>query len=726
MNKDEQMIKLGHRAEDHLERGAAATDKPVQDEMMRTVHELQMHQVELELQNKELRRTQADLERSRDRLCNLYENAPVGYLTLDPDGVIVEGNHEAARLLGTVREHLYGQALHRYLEERGVRVLAQHLKDVLANDSRCHTEVRALDGPLFFRQSGECGSVERDDPARQSAADAQDSEARERAAAARDATGQEQKAAAQDSEAPAGGRLALSPSSLDGEDTEGGARTLKLDSVRVVEEGTGRIRMALFDFTAQRQAEQRLRRAHTELESHVVERTTELRHANHALEREAKRCRAAANALKKADQSKNDFLAMLAHELKNPLVPIRTGLEILKDEKGAQQRAETRALIGRQLDKLSRLVDDLYDLSCISRGKIELERTCVALEKGVVRSALETSRPWIDARNHTLHVELIEPSAHVHVDRFRMAQVVSNLLNNAAKYTPPGGRITVRTECIDGCGVVRVVDDGPGIPPEAQLRLFEPFWQESETESALGEGKKQGLGLGLSLCKGLVELHGGTIEVCSPAAAGRGTEMVVRIPLADETGSCGYVHARRGCAVITPSEPLAEVMKTDRPLTSVSQAPQTTQASQTTQTQATQTTQTTQALDLSRNGVLVVDDNPDTADCLAMLIERLGHDVQATYGGAFALELALRAHPCLMLIDVSMPGIDGLEVARRLRGRKETRDIVLVALTGWKGDEIEVQVKNAGFDAYLAKPACTADIIGILKRYLSDSHETPT
>src|SRR5215203_3756132 len=360
----------------------------------------------------------------------------------------------------------------------------------------------------------------------------------------------------------------------------------------------------------------------------------------------------AERSLRDADRRKDEFLATLAHELRNPLAPIRNALEILRrtspPEPGLQW---ARDIIDRQVQQLTRLVDDLLDVSPITRGKIELHRERLELA-AIVERALETSRPVLEAAHHRLTVDYPEGSPSVMADPTRMAQVLSNLLNNAAKYTQTGGHIRLSVSREGSDGVVRIQDDGVGIPPGMLTSIFDMFAQvDSSLERAQG-----GLGIGLTIARSLVEMHGGTLEAAS-GGLGQGSELTVRLPLAPEAG----------LAAEAEREPAARAAHASL-------------------------------------RILVVDDNEDSAESLAMWLGLMGSDVRTAHGGPEALEAAQEYHPEVIFLDIGMPGMNGYDVARRLRARPETRNAVLIATTGGGQEEDRRQSKEAGFDEHLVKP----------------------
>ncbi|HEY6863463.1 MAG TPA: ATP-binding protein [Burkholderiales bacterium] len=347
-------------------------------------------------------------------------------------------------------------------------------------------------------------------------------------------------------------------------------------------------------------------------------------------------------------RKKDEFLAMLAHEFRNPLAPIRHAVDVLRLlEPGDERFGQMRDLIGRQTHHLSRLVDDLLDISRVTQGKINLQIQPVDVNR-VLSEGVELARPLIDERRHRLTLRpLIEP-ARVAGDFTRLVQVVGNLLNNAAKYTAPGGEILASVERDGRWVAIRVVDNGMGIAADLLPRVFDLFTQASRApDRAPG-----GLGIGLSLVHSIVALHGGSVEAKSDGAQ-KGSEFVVRLPLSAER-----------CDAASDAEP--------RPV------------------------------GRSSRRIVVIDDNRDAADSMATLLQLRGHAVQVAYDGPSGLALALAHRPHVAFVDIGLPGLDGYELARQLRARGA--GLVLVALTGYGRDEDRILSKDAGFDHHLVKP----------------------
>jgi PAS domain S-box-containing protein len=366
--------------------------------------------------------------------------------------------------------------------------------------------------------------------------------------------------------------------------------------------------------------------------------------------------------LEEAGQRKDEFLAMLAHELRNPLAAISNTMRILKP--GGDGSGAAAAMLERQVGQMARLVDDLLDVSRITRGKIELRRELVDLEP-LVRQAVEAARPLFQRLGQELEVELPAEPIHLDADATRIAQIVGNLLSNAAKFTDKGGRIALAVSREGHEAVVRVRDTGIGIAAEQRTRVFEMFTQ---VDTSL-ERSRDGLGIGLTLVKTLVDMHGGTVEVHSEGL-GHGSEFIVRLPVAKE-----------------------------RP-TSVAVAPK------------------ADAEPVAGRRILIVDDNEDGAESLAMLLALDGHETRTVHDGLEALKAAEEFRPHTVLLDIGLPKLNGYEVCRRLRSEPWGKDLVLVALTGWGQVEDRQRSRDAGFDAHIVKPIDHS----ALRKLLAASH----
>jgi PAS domain S-box-containing protein len=356
-------------------------------------------------------------------------------------------------------------------------------------------------------------------------------------------------------------------------------------------------------------------------------------------------------ALKDADRRKDEFLAVLAHELRNPLAPVRNAVEILRATQSPSPQLQwTHDVIDRQVRQMTRLVDDLLDVSRITTGKIELRRERIELS-AAVRIALEASRPLIERGQHLLTVRMPPEPIWLEADLARMAQVLSNLLNNAAKYTRPGGHIWLTAERQDGHVVLRVCDNGMGIPPPMLRKIFEMFTQVGGTS----DHAQGGLGIGLTLVKRLVEMHEGVVEARSEGV-NKGSEFIVTLPVSTR-------------AVVNEEPPRAVVAEPGG----------------------------------KPRRILVVDDNRDAAESLSMLLHARGHDVQVAYDGLEAVGAAIAFNPDVVLLDIGLPKLHGYDAARRIRDAKG-ENVLLIAITGWGQDEDRRRSRNAGFDHHLTKP----------------------
>ena len=514
------------------------------EEAGRLIHELQVHQIELEMQNEELRRAQGELEASRARYFDLYDLAPVGYLTLSEQGLILEANLTGAGLLGLARRDLIHQPLSRYILRDDQDIYYRHQRQLLETVASRECQIRMLraDAPPFWAR-------------------------------------------------------------------------LESTVVRDGESGDCVCRVVMSDIDARKQTEENLA---------------------------------------DLNRRKDEFLAMLSHELRNPLAPILNAVQLLqlqKDESPVQRKA--RGIIERQVRQLTHLVNDLLDIAGTATGRIQLCREQVAVS-GIVQRAVETVRPLIDQRKQELTVSLPPDPIWLEADGSRLAQVVTNLLSNAAKYTDQGGRIWLSVHQQGDQAVLRVRDTGIGIAPALLPHVFDLFTQ-AERSSDRAQG---GLGIGLALVKRLVEMHQGTVQVSS--TLGQGSEFVVRL-------------------AVHPSETLALAAQ---PAASGTAEP------------AARTLQ-----------VLVVDDNLDAAKILQMLVQECGHRVRMAHTGPTALKAALDDRPDVVLLDIGLPLLDGYEVAKRIRHEPRLRDTVLVAITGYEREGDRQRSQQAGFDHHLVKPA---------------------
>jgi signal transduction histidine kinase/ActR/RegA family two-component response regulator len=365
------------------------------------------------------------------------------------------------------------------------------------------------------------------------------------------------------------------------------------------------------------------------------------------------------SALREADRRKDEFLAMLSHELRNPLAPMRSSLYALRHlEPGCEQAGQALGILDRQIDHLVRLVTDLMDVTRIARGKIQLRRERVELGALVCRT-LEDYRRDLEGRGLLIEFDTGAVPAWVDVDPTRIVQAISNLLSNAGKFTPPGGRVIVTLEARDGRAALRVRDTGVGIPRELLGAVFTPFLQATQSI----ERSSGGLGLGLAMVKGVIELHGGSVTATSEGKD-RGAEMTVLLPLV--------------------AAPAARPAPSDQP------AP------------------------ARGRRVLVVDDHADGADILRVVFELAGHTVRVAYDGERGLALATSFRPEVVVCDLGLPKVDGYEVAKALRASDRGKDMLLIAVSGYARVEDVQRATQAGFDRHFAKPANPADLAKVI------------
>ncbi|MBC7574844.1 MAG: PAS domain-containing protein [Herminiimonas sp.] len=376
--------------------------------------------------------------------------------------------------------------------------------------------------------------------------------------------------------------------------------------------------------------------------------------------------KAAEKELKAASERKDEFLAMLAHELRNPLAPINTAAELLSlthlDEARVKQ---TASIISRQVGHMTKLVDDLLDVSRVTRGLVTMRADVLDINE-LVTEAVEQVQPQMHVKQHRLSVQRADEALYVRGDRTRLIQVMSNLLNNAARYTPAKGTIDVKVTSAADWITISVSDDGIGLAPALAPYIFELFTQ-GERSSDRGQG---GLGLGLALVKSLVELHAGAVSVRSEGA-GKGSEFVVRLPRIAETGRRPHTQGKSG----TP-QPVGAGLS-----------------------------------------LMVVDDNEDAAQMLSLLLETVGHRVRVSHDASTALVTAQAAAPAMLFLDIGLPGMDGYELAKHLREMPETAHSVLVAVTGYGQPEDKERALQAGFDHHLVKPVKLAAVLALIEHH---------
>jgi len=381
--------------------------------------------------------------------------------------------------------------------------------------------------------------------------------------------------------------------------------------------------------------------------------------------------RRTSDALRDADRRKDEFLMTLAHELRNPLAPIRSAVDLMKHRSvsDAEELRWARDILDRQAGLMARLLDDLLDVGRIARDKLELRTSRVDVGT-LIREAADMNRSLVDEFGHSLTVAVPPEPMYLDADPVRLTQVFSNILNNACRYTPSGGRIDVVAERLDGNAVVRVRDTGIGIPRDRLVNIFDMF---SQVDRSL-ERSQRGLGIGLHLVKRLVAMHGGEVTAQS-AGLGSGSEIVVKLPLVIEA-----VPADTAPAPASPD---------------LTQIP--------------------------ARRILVVDDNVDAAESLAMLLEVCGHHTHMAHDGPAAIETAETVRPDVILLDIGLPKMNGFEACRQIRQRPWAKDVVIIALTGWGQDVDRRRSQESGFDHHIVKPVEHAALVKLLEAGQSQS-----
>jgi signal transduction histidine kinase/ActR/RegA family two-component response regulator len=511
-------------------------------EARRLLHDLEVHQVELELQNEELRKSRQEVELGLQRYSELFDFAPIGYAVLGSDETILAVNHAGAHLLGRARSLLNRRGFASLVALRDRSSLAAVLRMVRNGSAKASCEVEL--------------------------------------------------------------NVEVEP------------RTVVRLTASMLTRPDPTFLLAFADITAERR------------------KTVELAEAERALREE--------------DARKDEFLAMLSHELRNPLTPIRSSLYALDHgQPDAAMARKARETIERQVTHLTRIIDDLLDVTRIRRGKIRLTRTRFDLG-ALVKSVIDDHRAAFEEKGVSLEACAPSGTLRVDADPTRIIQVLSNLLGNARKFTPQGGRVEVRVQKVGARVEVRVCDNGAGIASELLGHMFEPFHQAPQTlDRSTG-----GLGLGLAMVKGLVELHGGTAEIAS-SGLDRGTQVTLRLPLADGPQP-----------VIAVPGPLPAL----------------------------------------RRRVVLIEDNRDTADGLHTVLRMRGHEVRVAYDGPTGIETVRAFHPEVVICDLGLPGIDGYSLATILRGDKSLAPLFLVSLSGYAQPEDVRRATAAGFDRHIAKP----------------------
>lgn len=550
---------------------------PVMDlERARLAEDLVIHQEELRAQEEQLKETQRQLEASRDQYAELYDFAPVAYLTLDQYGNIQAINLTGCAVLEMERAKVLQMPLARLVHPEDRPRLSTHLRQCLSSSLSVFEEVRL-----------------------------------------RTASGK--------------------------------SIPVQLTSKQVSETCPGApcIRMAMTDLTQRKRTEEKINELNVGLEKRVAERTAELERIT--------------SALALANRTKDNFLAMLGHELRNPLGPIRNALEVWRmteAETADPSIGQMRQIIDRQVAHMSRIIDDLLDVSRISRGKIVLRQSVLDLVK-LAECAVNDLRGDLECSGLTLKFEAPDKPVWVQADGTRMAQTLTNLLTNACKFTDRGGTVAVRVTADGDQAQIAVRDTGIGMTPEMLARVFEPFTQADQSL----DRTRGGLGLGLSLVRGLMDLHGGDVTVASEGL-GKGCEFTLSLPLTSRSAMTPHT---------APARSAPRALR-----------------------------------------ILVIDDGHDTVITMRALLQKLGHEVAIAHDGEQGLEIAGQFHPEVVFSDIGLPGIDGYTVASRLREDARFTDTRLVAVTGYGQREDQQHAHDAGFDEHLTKPVAFSDLQRLL------------
>lgn len=553
-------------------------------EILRAELETQQ-QREIREQDAALQVAKRQLETSRDAFVQLYDFAPVSYLTLDPNGLILGINLTGCQLLEIDRSKVIGLPLYSFVIGLDRLIFLEHMR-------RCRVRIGQTDTEVRLK-------------------------------------------------------------------TRGGKIVPVLLSSRVRRLGVTEIPTAVLDQTERHNAQHELRSLYAELEVRVQQRTAELQQANESLRHEIRQREAAETSLQETARRKDEFLAMLGHELRNPLAPIQHAIEIWKlSDPTDPSLNEMRKIMSRQLNHMARIIDDLLDVSRISQGKIILHQDLVDIST-VTKEVITDLDNQYTQKALQLDCDLPAEPVWVRGDETRLAQVISNLLQNAKKFTPPGGQVTVALKMVENTARLIVRDSGVGIDAGMLREIFETFTQSHQSI----DRREGGLGLGLALVRGLVELHGGSVYAASEGL-GRGSEFVVRLPLA--------------VPAVLPKK------KTPAPKTP------------------------------SRFRILIIDDQHDVLFTMHALLSRLGHDVVTADNGEEGIRLAKEVQPDVVFSDIGLPGMDGYEVARNLRKEAALEGHPLVALTGYGQADDQQRAYEAGFDQHITKPVPFDELCRIL------------
>lgn len=650
------------------------------EEVRAALHELHVHQIELEMQNEELRIAQAEIESARARYFDLYDMAPVGYCTLSDKGLILEANLTAAGLFGSVRGELIGKPFSRYVYREDQENYYMHSLRLFEEGEPRSFELRMKRDDAFFWADINATVFKDTEGQRACRITVSDISERKRAeeqllfqsnllASVHDAI----IAVDENINVSYWNGIAEDITGWTAEEVVGLNAGSFYDQVVVgspIEEIAEKYYKDSFymgEVTARRKngdpfaadvhiqsiTDGKGRRRGTIASFRDV---TERKRMEDALRESDKE-------LRQADKNKNEFLSALSHELRNPLAAISAGIQILDITKDEDQVKTAKNIMNRQMDQICALVDDLLDLTRISNNRIELKKEILELNK-LAGLAAEDQRILFEKKGIRLSVNISGDPVYIYADSVRIKQIIGNLFHNAYKYTQAGGEANLNMYEENGEAVISVKDNGCGLSPEMMPKLFQAFIQADMSLDRSGGG----LGLGLSITKGIVELHGGSVSACSEGL-GKGSEFTIRLPLSDADGCVKVGDAKQ-------ADSSARSLK-----------------------------------------VLIIEDNKDFADLLNTMLAAAGHQTEVSYDGREGLEKAKAFKPDVIFCDIGLPGMNGYEVAKSIRNDNELKGIYLIALTGYAGAGDVEHVLKAGFNRHLAKPVDLASVQRLLNEY---------
>jgi len=673
LNKLDKFYELRRRAEELLSAPHQLSIPYSMEELGELLHELDTHRIELELQNDELLKTQKQLQDSNQEYLDFYHYSPVGYLTLSSEGIILKASKRLTDMLGVESKAISNKPFSDFVLDLDQDVLYFYRQALLNHQhiQSCELRLRKSNGQTLWIKLD--GLSQKGHDFRLALTDIHHLKETESMLSKSEAN-----------------LRAIFDNVLDG--------IIKIDEHGIIKSANAAIE-SIFGFSIEELSGNSISRLMpnldwSEYEDQLVRHRNDSKGQIIGIRRELEclkkdgalfsvilgiseisnsqpRCfiitihditerKQMEIALRQADHQKNEFLAMLGHELRNPLAPIRNAVQVLKTQGSVNPTLDwCSRIIDRQVNHMALLLDDLLDVARIMRDKITLKIDLVDCNE-IIDSAVEINLPLIQSRQQELVVSRPETPMWIEGDRVRLTQALSNLLNNATKYTDEKGRIILKVMQENGDLVIKVQDNGSGISPEILPHIFELFTQ-ADSSLARSQG---GLGIGLTLARRLVEMHGGTISASS-AGNQQGSEFIMRLPL--------------------------------------SAAPATAES-----------TQTDAAPPKDRLHILLIDDNADVAESLALLLQIEGHEVDTADCGLKGIEKAQALRPQAVLLDIGLPDISGYEVARRLRELPETRQACLVAISGYGQPEDHEQSKSAGFDHHLLKPVDPSNLFALL------------